>query len=118
MSGSPRGEAPRIKLSGRLGAQHADLDEEPGEVEDTPLVHDAAVLQAVDEAARDLDAPAGRRHGEELSRVAAGDTAEERGPVLVDEQIFGGEDQVRERGEPDAVDALDFRQPLEHAARR
>ena len=38
--------------------------------------------------------------------------------VLVDEQVLGREDEVGERGEPDAVDPLDLDAPFEDAAGR
>ncbi len=57
---------------------------------------DEAVLQAIDERAGHLDAPAGRRHAKKLARMAAGDAAQQAHPVLVDEQIFGPEHQVGE----------------------
>ena len=49
-----------------------------GEVEDAPLVGDEPVLEAVEEAARDVDAAAGSGHAEELAGVPAGHAAEQR----------------------------------------
>src|SRR4051812_2629086 len=66
--GRPSGSrnSPESDPGGRLGAEDADLHQQAGEVENPPLVHDQPVLEAKEEAARDVDTASGGGDAEEL----------------------------------------------------
>jgi hypothetical protein len=57
-------------------------------------------------------------HTEKLSGVASRNPAKQRGPILIDEEVFRCEDQVGKCGEPHAIDALDLDHTFQDAAGR
>src|SRR5687767_14793625 len=87
----------KLQSARRLRPEHSHLNEHGREVENPSLVFDHAVLvQPIHEHRRDFDAPACRWDAEELSTVRPRDAAEERDPEVVDDDVFGRENQIRE----------------------
>src|SRR5579859_1473832 len=69
----------------RLGLEHADLDEDAGEVVDAALLGDVAVGEREHAGDRHVDVTAGRSEAEELARVRSREPQDLNGAIAVDQ---------------------------------